>query len=186
VEISANICHLKMKTANWLLGAFIILLTTLVNGKVSGQARPNFVGCQDSLYVTKYCTCNAQDFQPVCACNKVTYRNSCLAQNCGAIANSNWVDGPCEPATFMFNPNPVSSGQDLILDLESKEDATVYIYIFDLYGKQYFAQRYYLYKLTPTPSNTISIGGYPNGVYLMLLRMPSGYFSVKRFVVQNI
>jgi hypothetical protein len=57
----------------------------------SGQCADTLNTCLDSALLCPLCPCPAV-FAPVCACDSITYENSCMAENAGV---KYWTNGPC-------------------------------------------------------------------------------------------
>jgi hypothetical protein len=130
----------------------------------------------DSLLIRIGAYC-ANDFNPVCGCDNITYRNTCLSQNAGII---NFTDGPCEPIAINIFTNPVASFADIAIRLRSQDK--VNLWIFDSHGRQYFFESY-------TPSRwldlLLDVSGYPFGVYMIIAQTGMGSYAFQKMVKQE-
>jgi len=97
------------------------------------------MGCVDSLsFAIDNPPCIIQNnFIPVCGCDEVTYPNICFWQY---AALNFYEEGPCEQVAFHIYPNPVR--EFLNVEIATRFEADVNLYIFDSYGTIVFYRFY--------------------------------------------
>lgn len=130
-------------------------------------------GCYDPLLVNENSYCNP-DFEPVCGCDGITYKNECFARNYNGISSSTY--GPCSQVAFELRPNPVQDFVEIEIVLRYKSNAQILIYNMQghlqyrriLQDLDHFSQR-----LTVTNLN--------NGLYLVVVES-GGVYSYQRFL----
>lgn len=133
---------------------FCVICSFLFN---SLQAQ-NTSSCVDSFNIRPGTPC-PNDFEPVCGCDNITYRNVCRA-NAEGIMYYNM--GSCEPLAIDINPNPVDQTLFLKAVLKSADNLT--IFITDINGQEYY--RRYFNNITYL-DYPIEVSGFRNGIYLV-------------------
>ena len=116
--------------------------------------------------------CN-QDFNPVCGCNGVTYKNQCFAEYATVLQ---WNDGPCEPVAVNIFPNPVTNF--LFVNVVTQFETNVNIFIFDRNGNIAYSND--LFNVT-NEFLTIPVNNLGHGVYIMMAES-NGYAQLLKFV----
>jgi hypothetical protein len=153
----------------FLIALFFQLLSLGVKAQFSN-------GCIDSLMIRYGYYCDPE-YDPVCGCNNITYRNLCYAQNEGVIA---YADGICEGVAIDFNPNPVS---DMIyVDLILREEGPVNFWIYDYRGNEFYFQSWTRVKEL---TFNIDVNIFPPGVYALIAQTGSGDHAIKKMVKYN-
>lgn len=157
----------------------LLLLFTIINCQLSinNCFSQTSNGCVDSLYINPTPLCGS-NYEPVCACNGKTYRNQCFATSDGVIPGM-YSFGPCEPLHLFLYPSLAT--EFLNLNISTKTETYVNIFIFDVYGNNMFFQDYYIpmpYILT-LPYFNISF--LDKGVYIIVAET-QGYYVIDRFV----
>lgn len=125
--------------------------------------------------------CYGNPYEPVCGCDNVTYRNSCLADAAGIIFQS-YTQGPCEFMDFDFYPNPVATAGQLKVKVICKGVSDINVWIFDMYFRQMYYQvsrQYADIELYP------DVRGFGNGMFFMVVEA-GGTVKVKRLLVNQI
>jgi hypothetical protein len=120
------------------LTALLVLIVVLLCGKET-KAQFGGMGCVDSLsFAIDNPPCIIQNnFIPVCGCDEVTYPNICFWQY---AALNFYEEGPCEQVAFHIYPNPVR--EFLNVEIATRFEADVNLYIFDSYGTIVFYRFY--------------------------------------------
>lgn len=151
-----------------------ILFFSLVSVSASRAQYSN--GCVDSLLI-KYGNPCPLEFDPVCGCNNITYRNTCNAENDGLIA---WTEGPCEPIAIDFNPNPVS---DIVfMEIELREMGYINLWVYDYRGNEYYYQPFSTFKEMYL---NIDVNIWPQGLYYIIAINGNGDYLHKKLVKFN-
>ncbi len=154
------------------IAVFILLLLASEVQAQFGQV------CVDSNRVQPFFGCTRPEFNPVCGCNLVTYRNDCVAFNNFGV--NTWSDGVCFNDLFFFDfwPNIVNERIDFYLKSTQKVSAT--LEIVDAFGK---LQMYRLFSAIPDPyfTQTFYLSYLKPGVYYVSVRT-SQKRMVKKFV----
>jgi hypothetical protein len=125
--------------------------------------------------------CYGNSYEPVCGCDNVTYRNSCMADAAGII-NQSYTQGPCEFMDFDFYPNPVATAGQLKVKVICKGITDINVWIFDMYFRQMYYQvsrQYADVELYP------DVRGFGNGMFFMVVEA-EGTVKVKRLLVNQI
>jgi hypothetical protein len=141
------------------------------------------VSCIDSLAITNN-TCYGTQYEPICGCDNVTYRNECNAVAAG-IVNGAYTQGPCEFMDFDFNPNP--AGRDpvngpLTIRVICKGPGDINVWIFDAF----FRQKYYqIARQFQDVEFRPDVRGWGNGLFFIAVEA-GGIVKVKRLLVNQI
>ncbi|MFC2176713.1 T9SS type A sorting domain-containing protein [Bacteroidota bacterium] len=116
--------------------------------------------------------CNP-DFFPVCGCDAVTYRNFCYADFATVLQ---YTDGPCKQIALNLYPNPVTD--ILYLNLATKAEGDVNLYIYDRFGVSYYRQ--YLSNVT-NETIYIPVYNFSRGLYIVVAES-KGEISLSKFI----
>jgi hypothetical protein len=149
----------------------LAVIFMLLMGSNAAKAQFGF-GCIDSFMIQIGRPC-FPDFEPLCGCDNVTYRNLCFLQAAGV---NFFTDGPCEGAAFDFNPNP--SIDFVNLRAITNQAVTYRIFITDLYGKFYYDRFFNNQTLLDLQIDT---NPFPQGVYYVFL-YTGFYFEGKKLI----
>ncbi len=148
-----------------------LFLLLLLFASLKTNAQSTF--CKDSLRQPDpyYRFCGTQ-YEPVCGCDNVTYRNPCSAENWGGLINTGFYKGYTDNTvcgTFDYDIYPTAFGLNLYtmnLSFFTKLTGTFYAYVYDPFGRLYFQQNYYLpipfQKIDQQP---IDLSYLPRGIY---------------------
>jgi hypothetical protein len=150
---------------------FFCVMSFAVNA--SAQIQPNPYTCKDSLKIQPTYPCGT-DYQPVCGCDNITYRNICNAKERNGV--NFYTDGPCESFDYELKQNPAYDF--LRLDIALKTKGNVQVMIYDLFGFVYFSR--FLQNFDKQYLE-IPVQSFPNGLYIMLIYDNTGFFKVKKF-----
>ena len=163
---------------NFLLFVFLFAATSIM-AQTPGTYQPT---CIDTTLMNFNSNpCYGNPYEPVCGCDNVTYRNSCLADAAGII-NQSYTQGPCEFMDFDFYPNPVATAGQLKVKVICKGVSDINVWIFDMYFRQMYYQvsrQYADVELYP------DVRGFGNGMFFMVVEA-GGVVKVKRLLVNQI
>ena len=140
--------------------------------------------CVDSNRVNPYYQCNSPEFNPVCGCNAVTYRNGCEMTNVGGVNYpSSFDNGVCSNDLYYFflYPNPALDVINLNLQFAQNQTSIVTVFIYNVYGNIVYSQTLNAFSDTPTTPVTIPLLDLETGVFTMLIRA-NGILKVQKFL----
>ena len=141
--------------------------------------------CKDTTRVTDtYFQCNTPQYDPVCGCDLVTYRNSCAAENWGGLINNGfclgWTYGTvCGNFDFDFIPSGVEY-QPVQFSLFMKSTGSATLYIYNRYGALMFTDFFYSSIPAQIISRQIDLQSLEIGIYLAVV-IVNGERQSKKF-----
>lgn len=104
-------------------------------------AKAQFGPCKDENFADPFFQCTA-DYNPVCACDNVTYVSGCSAARHGGIQSNQWISGVCEPFWF-YVPRIVSTTTAMPFRMQfQSRGGSVSLLIADIFGKIYYQRTY--------------------------------------------
>lgn len=158
---------------------FLLILASFLNVLSQGIYQPTCIDTTLTNFNSNPCYGNS--YEPVCGCDNVTYRNSCMADAAGII-NYSYTQGPCEFMDFDFYPNPVATAGQLKVKVICKGISDINVWIFDMYFRQMYYQvsrQFADIELYP------DVRGFGNGLFFMVVEA-GGAIKVKRLLVNQI
>lgn len=158
---------------------FLLILASFLNVQSQGLYQPTCIDTTLTNFNSNPCYGNS--YEPVCGCDNVTYRNSCMADAAGII-NYSYTQGPCEFMDFDFYPNPVATAGQLKVKVICKGISDINVWIFDMYFRQMYYQvsrQFADIELYP------DVRGFGNGLFFMVVEA-GGAIKVKRLLVNQI
>jgi hypothetical protein len=161
----------------------ILLFLSLATG--ASYAQTFTVPCKDPQRIEDIFYHCYDQYQPVCGCDGVTYRNACSAEYQYTLFYLNWTDGPCTNFDFDISPNQVVD--QLPLRIKKKREGYFSVNIYDVYGHIYFSG---VLNYTANPSEPyqlfeIPVLGFEQGVYIIEV-ITDGEQQLKKFFKVNL
>lgn len=135
--------------------------------------------CIEPARISPFYNCNLPRFEPVCGCDKVTYRNQCDAYWVHGV--NFWDFGVCEGMAVDLYPNPILNNQALNITIQFPEFTTsdVSFYIIDMYAKVRLQR---IFNFTNRVELSLEAYTIPPGVYTLVLTTSSGLFKYVKFI----
>ena len=140
--------------------------------------------CVDSNRINPFYQCNDPNFDPVCGCNSVTYRNGCEMTNVGGVNYpAPGQSGVCPNDLFYyeFYPNPVRNTLNFNMQFTAQQTSPATLQIYNVFGTIVYTQLLNNLADFPTPPNSINITGLESGVYVLLVQS-QGVNKVSKFI----
>lgn len=155
----------------------LFLTTSFLMASTECQAQWNF--CQDTTLINPFFPC-VQGYEPVCACNGITYRNECFARQKDGIIGQ-VVNGVCGEFAFDIVPNPpIQNSNILELGIYLSNPGNVEIFVIDVYGVN--AYRKTLRSVQYLQKEFIDTRNFERGVYIVMV-VVGNKFQTDRFTV---
>ena len=141
--------------------------------------------CKDTTRLPdSYFQCNTAQYNPVCGCDLVTYRNSCAAEYWGGLINNGiclgWTsETVCGNFDFDFIPSGVGN-QPVQFSLFMKSTGSASLYIYNRYGALMFTEFFNYSTLGPPITRQINLQSLEIGIYVAVV-IVNGERQSKKF-----
>lgn len=163
------------------LSAFKFLLPGIFLLVLAGNTAAQTV-CKDEALADPWFACGTI-FDPVCACDNITYRNQCAARNNGGIQGNQWISGPCQDFFVFIYPTMNLYGT-LNFRMQFKERGRATLFIIDNYGRIKRQQQVEAGNSFPVQMD-LDVSYLDAGIYFLLIR-GDNYQQLERFVVLHL
>lgn len=153
-----------------ILGLFILGFSLSSNGQA----------CIDQLRINPTYPCPDLDYNPVCGCDEVTYRNLCYAINRSGV--NYYRDGTCSGFELDVFPNVVSENMVLKITLSQAAETSTTFMLVDVWGKIFIQRQLPAVKRFEFQLDEIIY--IPRGTYIALVYNTAGNYRYQKFVRQ--
>lgn len=137
--------------------------------------------CIDPLGVNPSSPC-PYEYDPVCGCDEITYRNMCVATNRNGVLA--FTEGPCSGFEFDLYPSFVSENDNLTVTFVQNTGMPANFFVMDSYGK-IIIQRTLPARDQYKPAydfQLTEVSTFRPGTYIVMIYNAKGTYRYKKFV----